>query len=66
MWVVAEQNDGQLHDVGLELLSKGRELAATLGVRLSAVVIGAKVAEHSPTASSATGPTASCVRPPRA
>ena len=24
VWVVAEQNDGQLHDVGLELLSKGR------------------------------------------
>jgi len=46
VWVVAEQNDGQLHDVGLELLSKGRELAATLGVRLSAVVMGANVAEH--------------------
>jgi len=45
VWVVAEQNDGQLHDVGLELLSKGRELADTLGVHLGAVLMGAKVAE---------------------
>jgi len=44
VWVVAEQNDGTLHDVGLELLSKGRELARTLGVRLTAVLLGAKVA----------------------
>ena len=44
VWVVAEQNDGALHDVGLELLSKGRELARTLGVRLTAVLLGAKVA----------------------
>ncbi len=44
VWVVAEQNDGALHDVGLELLSKGRELALTLGVRLTAVLLGAKVA----------------------
>ena len=40
VWVVAEQTDGVLHDVGLELLSKGRELADALGVRLSAVVLG--------------------------
>ncbi|MBE3070007.1 MAG: electron transfer flavoprotein subunit alpha/FixB family protein, partial [Planctomycetes bacterium] len=46
VWVVAEQNDGQLHDVGLELLSKGRELADELGVRLTAVLLGAAVAEH--------------------
>ena len=44
VWVVAEQNDGRLHDVGLELLSKGRQLADTLGVRLGAVLLGAKVA----------------------
>jgi len=44
VWVVAEQNDGQLHDVGLELLSKGRQLADTLGVRLTAVLLGARVA----------------------
>jgi len=46
VWVVAEQTDGELHDVGLELLSKGRELADALGVRLSAVVIGDEVAHH--------------------
>ena len=41
VWVVAEQNDGQLHDVALELLSKGRELADRLKVRLTAVLLGA-------------------------
>ncbi|HUU92992.1 MAG TPA: electron transfer flavoprotein subunit alpha/FixB family protein [Phycisphaerae bacterium] len=46
VWVIAEQNDGALHDVGLELLSKGRELADALGVRLTAVVLGEKVAQH--------------------
>ena len=44
VWVVAEQHDGALHDVGLELLSKGRELADALGVRLTAVLLGARVA----------------------
>jgi electron transfer flavoprotein alpha subunit len=43
VWVVAEQNDGELHDVGLELLSKGRELADRLGVKLAAVLLGAEV-----------------------
>jgi len=46
VWVVAEQEDGRLHDVGLELLSKGRELADALGVRLTAVVLGPRAAEH--------------------
>ena len=46
VWVVAEQNDGELHDVGLELLSKGRKLATELGVHLTAVVMGAKVDAH--------------------
>ncbi|MGB2998609.1 MAG: electron transfer flavoprotein subunit alpha/FixB family protein [Phycisphaerae bacterium] len=46
VWVVAEQNDGELEDVGLELLSKGRELAERLGVRLTAVVLGAGEAGH--------------------
>ena len=45
VWVVAEQNDGELHDVGLELLSKGRQLADRLGVRLTAVLLGARVTE---------------------
>jgi len=42
VWVVAEQNGGELHDVSLELLSKGRELADRLAVRLAAVLLGAK------------------------
>jgi electron transfer flavoprotein alpha subunit len=45
VWVVAEQNDGALHDVGLELLSKGRELADRLGVRLGAVLLGAQTGD---------------------
>jgi len=49
VWVVAEQNDGCLHDVGLELLSKGRQLADRLGVRLTAVLLGPKVAGHAET-----------------
>jgi len=46
VWVVAEQTDGELQEVGLELLSKGRELADALGVRLSAVVLGEAAAHH--------------------
>jgi electron transfer flavoprotein alpha subunit len=46
VWVIAEQNDGQLHDVSLELLSKGRELADRLKVRLTAVLLGAQVDGH--------------------
>jgi electron transfer flavoprotein alpha subunit len=46
VWVVAEQNDGELHDVGLELLSKGRDLADRLGVKLVAVVLGGQVQAH--------------------
>ena len=44
VWVFAEHEGGKLSDVPLELLSKGRELADTLGVALGAVVAGAKVA----------------------
>ena len=32
VWVYAEQEDGSLHEVSLELLSKGRELADKLGI----------------------------------
>ena len=38
--VYIEQEAGLVADVSLELLTKGRELAATLGVELEAVVIG--------------------------
>ena len=44
VWVFAEQEDGQLSEVPLELLSKARELADQLGVSVAAVLLGADVA----------------------
>jgi electron transfer flavoprotein alpha subunit len=43
VWVFAEQEDGRLADAGLELLSKGRELADTQDVPLGAVLAGASL-----------------------
>jgi len=43
VWVFVEQEDGRLHEVGLELLSKGRELADRLGVPLAACLLGYNV-----------------------
>ena len=43
VWVFAEQQDGQLKGVSYELLSKGRELADTLGTELCAVCFGHNV-----------------------
>jgi electron transfer flavoprotein alpha subunit len=43
VWVFAEQEDGQLHEVALELLSKGRELADRLGVPLASCLLGYNV-----------------------
>jgi len=43
VWVFAEQENSKLSDVPLELLGKGRELADTLRVPLSAVLPGAQV-----------------------
>ncbi len=40
VWIFAEQRDGELMRVGLELLGVGRELADTLNVPLSAVLLG--------------------------
>jgi len=40
VWVFAEQHDGQLEDTPIELMSKGRRLADTLGVKLAAAVLG--------------------------
>ncbi len=40
VWVFAEQEDGKLSDVPLELLGKGRELADKLSVPLAAVLLG--------------------------
>ena len=43
VWIFAEQEQGVLSEIPLELLSKGRELADQLGVPLAAVLLGDKV-----------------------
>ncbi|KYH29328.1 MULTISPECIES: electron transfer flavoprotein subunit alpha/FixB family protein [Clostridium] len=43
VWVYAEQRDGELQKVALELLGKGREIADKLGTELTAVLLGNKV-----------------------
>lgn len=40
MWVFAEQENGSLHDVALELCGKARQLADQLGVKMGAVLPG--------------------------
>ncbi len=40
VWIYAEQEAGQLSDVPLELLSKGRELADQLKVSLGTILVG--------------------------
>ncbi len=45
VWVFAEQHNGQLEDTPIELLSKARHLADTLGVKLAAALLGNKVKE---------------------
>lgn len=46
VWVFAEQEDGKLSDVPLELLGKGRELADRLDVPLAAVLLGGRGTEE--------------------
>jgi len=43
LWVFAEQDEGQLAEVSLELLSRGRELAQKLRVRLASILLGTEV-----------------------
>ncbi len=40
VWVYAEQEEGNLAEVSLELLTKGRELADRLGVKLASFLLG--------------------------
>jgi electron transfer flavoprotein alpha subunit len=40
VWVFAEQHAGKLEDTPIELLSKGRDLADKLGVKLAALLLG--------------------------
>ncbi|MBI5723001.1 MAG: electron transfer flavoprotein subunit alpha/FixB family protein [Planctomycetes bacterium] len=44
VWVFAEQEEGKLSDVPLELLTKARELAGKLNVHVAAVLLGKGVA----------------------
>jgi len=46
VWVYAEQDWDILQDTGLELLSKGRELADALDVKLCSVLIGSEIKKH--------------------
>ncbi|KAB3529867.1 electron transfer flavoprotein subunit alpha/FixB family protein [Alkaliphilus serpentinus] len=43
VWVFAEQRGGEILNVSLELLGKGRELADSLGTKLTAVLLGDQV-----------------------
>ena len=45
VWVFAEQEDGVINDVALELCGKARELADRLGVQVGAVLAGWNVRE---------------------
>jgi electron transfer flavoprotein alpha subunit len=47
--VFAEQREGELMSVGLELLGEGKKLAAKLGCELSAILIGSKIKSLSST-----------------
>ena len=48
VWVFAEQESGKVAAVSLQLVSKGRELADRLGVKLEAVLLGNGVADAVP------------------
>ena len=43
VWIFIEQEGGNIADVSLELVSKGRELAERLGVKTEAVLLGDKI-----------------------
>jgi len=45
VWVFAEQREGKLQKVTLELLGKGKELATKLGVEFTAVLLGSQVGD---------------------
>ena len=49
VWVWCETSEGRLKGVGLELVTKGRELADKLGENLVAVLIGHEIEVHAET-----------------
>ena len=48
VWVFAEQHNEQLEDTPIELMSKARRLADTLGVKMAAALLGNGVGELAP------------------
>ena len=48
VWVFVEQEGGNIANVSLQLVSKGRELADRLGVKLEALLLGDKIADCIP------------------
>lgn len=46
LWVLAEQRQGQLLEVGLEILGEARKLAGRLNAEVSALLLGHGVAAH--------------------
>jgi electron transfer flavoprotein alpha subunit len=49
VWVYAEEDWEELKEIGIELLSKGRELADALKVQLCSILIGSKIKHHADT-----------------
>ena len=49
VWIFAEQRDGDMQKVSLELVGKGREIADKLGEKLTAVLLGYEVGNLSKT-----------------
>ncbi len=47
VWIVAEQDNGVLAEVSLELVCKGRELADRIGSSLGTIVMGNSI-QHIP------------------
>ena len=45
VWVFAEQREGVLQKVSLELLGEGKKIADKLGVKLTALLLGNNVGE---------------------
>lgn len=43
VWVFAEQREGELQKVSLELLGEGRRIADELGVNLTALLLGSNI-----------------------
>lgn len=49
VWVVAEQREGKLLNVALELLGEGRQIADKRGTKLTAILLGKNIKQHTET-----------------